>query len=171
MIAKDERRLRVGVLGCGPIAQAAHLEACVKARNADLYAICDVAARRAWVPYERGWASAQKERSKLKSGMPFALWQASADEGALELFAAHIAPSGVGSFNPLLGNGGKKGQRDFSEGWNRCACLSRNRPKEPASRCRWKAGGIEGSLARRASRLDAERSQRCLMVQRREQAL
>ena len=43
MIAKDERRLKVGVLGCGPIAQAAHLEACVKARNADLYAICDVA--------------------------------------------------------------------------------------------------------------------------------
>ncbi len=43
MIAKDQRRLKVGVLGCGPIAQAAHLEACVKARNADLYAICDVA--------------------------------------------------------------------------------------------------------------------------------
>ena len=40
---KDERRLRVGVLGCGPIAQAAHFESCVKARNADLYAICDVA--------------------------------------------------------------------------------------------------------------------------------
>lgn len=43
MVQKDERRLRVGVLGCGPIAQAAHLESCVKGRNADLYAICDVA--------------------------------------------------------------------------------------------------------------------------------
>ncbi len=43
MIQKDRRRLRVGVLGCGPIAQAAHFEACVKARNADLHAICDVA--------------------------------------------------------------------------------------------------------------------------------
>ncbi|MBB3997873.1 Gfo/Idh/MocA family protein [Aureimonas pseudogalii] len=43
MLKKDERRLRVGVLGCGPIAQFAHLEACVKARNADLYAICDAA--------------------------------------------------------------------------------------------------------------------------------
>ena len=43
MIRKDERRLRIGILGCGPIAQAAHLEACVKARNAELYAICDVA--------------------------------------------------------------------------------------------------------------------------------
>lgn len=40
---KDERRLRIGVLGAGPIAQAAHFESCVKARNADLAAICDVA--------------------------------------------------------------------------------------------------------------------------------
>lgn len=35
--------LRVGVLGCGPIAQFAHFDAVVKARNAQLYAICDVA--------------------------------------------------------------------------------------------------------------------------------
>ena len=35
--------LKVGVLGCGPIAQAAHFESCTKASNADLYAICDVA--------------------------------------------------------------------------------------------------------------------------------
>jgi predicted dehydrogenase len=43
MIKKEARRLRVGVLGAGPIAQFAHLESCVKARNADLYAICDAA--------------------------------------------------------------------------------------------------------------------------------
>ena len=43
MPRKDERRLHIGVLGCGPIAQAAHFESCTKARNADLYAICDVA--------------------------------------------------------------------------------------------------------------------------------
>ncbi len=43
MGAKLDRRLRVGVLGCGPIAQFAHLEAATKAANADLYAICDVA--------------------------------------------------------------------------------------------------------------------------------
>ncbi len=41
MIAKDERLLRIGVLGCGAIAQIAHLDACRKARNAELYAICD----------------------------------------------------------------------------------------------------------------------------------
>ena len=39
----EDRRLRIGVLGCGPIAQAAHFEACRKARNAELYVICDVA--------------------------------------------------------------------------------------------------------------------------------
>ncbi len=39
----EPRRLRIGVLGCGPIAQAAHFDACRKARNAELYAICDVA--------------------------------------------------------------------------------------------------------------------------------
>ena len=43
MIEKDRRRLRVGVLGAGPIAQFAHLEACVKARNAELHALCDAA--------------------------------------------------------------------------------------------------------------------------------
>ena len=36
-------RLNIGVLGCGPIAQAGHFESCTKARNARLYAICDVA--------------------------------------------------------------------------------------------------------------------------------
>lgn len=40
---KEERLLRVGVLGAGQIAQAAHFESCVKARNAELFAICDVA--------------------------------------------------------------------------------------------------------------------------------
>jgi predicted dehydrogenase len=35
--------LHIGVLGAGPIAQFAHFEACRKARNAELYAICDLA--------------------------------------------------------------------------------------------------------------------------------
>ena len=39
----NERRLKVGILGCGQIAQAAHFDSVVKARNAQLYAICDVA--------------------------------------------------------------------------------------------------------------------------------
>jgi predicted dehydrogenase len=43
MPAKNERRLRVGVLGAGQIAQAAHFESCTKANNAELHAICDVA--------------------------------------------------------------------------------------------------------------------------------
>jgi predicted dehydrogenase len=40
---EETRKLRVGVLGCGQIAQAAHFEACRKASNAELYAICDAA--------------------------------------------------------------------------------------------------------------------------------
>jgi predicted dehydrogenase len=43
MITKDDRRLRIGVLGCGPIAQFAHFDACRKARNTELFAICDLA--------------------------------------------------------------------------------------------------------------------------------
>ncbi|NIF22300.1 Gfo/Idh/MocA family protein [Candidatus Pantoea multigeneris] len=38
-----QKKLRVGVLGCGPISQAGHFEACTKACNAELYAICDSA--------------------------------------------------------------------------------------------------------------------------------
>jgi len=40
---KDLKLLRIGVLGCGQISQAAHFEACNRAHNAELYAICDVA--------------------------------------------------------------------------------------------------------------------------------
>jgi predicted dehydrogenase len=39
----NDKILKIGILGAGPIAQFAHFEACRKARNAQLYAICDVA--------------------------------------------------------------------------------------------------------------------------------
>jgi predicted dehydrogenase len=42
-MGEKRRMLRVGVLGAGQISQAAHFEACRKAHNAELYAICDVA--------------------------------------------------------------------------------------------------------------------------------
>src|SRR5215211_4427659 len=42
-MSEEQRLLRVEVLGAGPISQAAHFEACRKAKNAELYAICDVA--------------------------------------------------------------------------------------------------------------------------------
>ena len=38
---KDNRLLRVGVLGCGPISQFAHFELAQKARNVELFAVCD----------------------------------------------------------------------------------------------------------------------------------
>jgi predicted dehydrogenase len=40
-VRKDDRLLRVGVLGCGPISQYAHFESAQKAHNATLYAVCD----------------------------------------------------------------------------------------------------------------------------------
>jgi predicted dehydrogenase len=42
-LSEKNRRLKVGILGCGPISQAAHFESAVKAQNAELFAICDVA--------------------------------------------------------------------------------------------------------------------------------
>ena len=36
-------RLNLGILGCGPVAQAAHFDSALKARNIRLHAICDVA--------------------------------------------------------------------------------------------------------------------------------
>ncbi len=42
-VKKQERLLRVGVLGCGVICQAAHLIGSTKAKNVHLQAICDVA--------------------------------------------------------------------------------------------------------------------------------
>lgn len=40
---KDLRLLRLGILGCGPIAQIAHFDAAKKARNIELTAVCDLA--------------------------------------------------------------------------------------------------------------------------------
>lgn len=39
--AKQENALGIGILGCGPIAQFAHLEAVQKSRNVVLRAVCD----------------------------------------------------------------------------------------------------------------------------------
>ena len=43
MSKTSDGRLNVGILGCGPIAQAGHCESFTKARNTKLHAICDVA--------------------------------------------------------------------------------------------------------------------------------
>lgn len=41
--SRPEKQLRIGILGCGAIAQAGHFESVTKARNTTLHAICDVA--------------------------------------------------------------------------------------------------------------------------------
>lgn len=42
-VQKDQRLLRLGILGCGPISQIAHFDAARKARNIELTALCDLA--------------------------------------------------------------------------------------------------------------------------------
>lgn len=43
MSLPNREQLNIGILGCGPIAQFAHLESVQKAKNARLFALCDVA--------------------------------------------------------------------------------------------------------------------------------
>ena len=43
MSPKRDGFVNIGILGCGPIAQAGHLESVTKARNTRLFAICDIA--------------------------------------------------------------------------------------------------------------------------------
>ncbi|MAD91792.1 MAG: oxidoreductase [Gammaproteobacteria bacterium] len=43
MVEGKKRSINLGILGCGPIAQAGHFESASKGRNTSLYAICDVA--------------------------------------------------------------------------------------------------------------------------------
>lgn len=42
MANAEERKVKIGVLGAGQISQAAHFDSVRRAKNADLYAICDV---------------------------------------------------------------------------------------------------------------------------------
>ncbi|MGC9247898.1 Gfo/Idh/MocA family protein [Listeria ivanovii] len=42
IMLKENKQINIGILGCGQISQAAHLESCRRAKNAHLYAICDV---------------------------------------------------------------------------------------------------------------------------------
>jgi predicted dehydrogenase len=42
-MTEERKKLGIGILGCGPISQFAHFDACRKARNAEIRAVCDVA--------------------------------------------------------------------------------------------------------------------------------
>lgn len=94
--------------------------------------LCEFAENGCWTPYERRWAAAQKQSTKSKSGRPLAVWQADADEGIIELFAAHTVPHARVSFNPLLGTGGNAGKRAFSDGWKQAVdALAPPAPSKP----------------------------------------
>jgi CRISPR-associated protein Csx17 len=91
-----------------------------------------VASERAWTSYDKAWATDQKKGTKTKSGAPLVLWQASAPEGLLTLFAAHAVPHERVSYNPLLGSGGNAGKRDFAKGWKAAVDALSEPPKKGA---------------------------------------
>lgn len=90
-----------------------------------------VASKREWTTYDRRWNDAQKRGTKAQSGTPLALWQASAEERELEMFAAHAVPHARVSFNPLLGSGGNAGKRAFSNGWKKALKALSPPPRVP----------------------------------------
>lgn len=91
-----------------------------------------VASDRSWTRYDKAWSKDQKKGTQTKSGAPLALWQASAPEALLALFAAHAVPHARVSFNPLLGSGGNAGQRDFAKGWKAAVDALAQPPKKGA---------------------------------------
>jgi hypothetical protein len=93
--------------------------------NDTVNALWDIAEKQAWTPYDRAWKDTQKQGTKKKSPRPLSLWQAGAAERDLEMFNAHAVPATTVSFNPLLGNGGSSGNRDFSDGWKRAIAAFR----------------------------------------------
>ncbi|MBA5868894.1 MAG: type I-U CRISPR-associated protein Csx17 [Nitrospira sp. CR2.1] len=103
--------------------------------------------KREWTQYDKAWSDAQKEGTKVKSGVPLAAWQAAAQESALQLFAAHAVPHARVSFNPLLGSGGNAGRRDFAAGWQKAVAALAVAPKPVEGRGKRKADANANSAA------------------------
>jgi len=90
-----------------------------------------VATKRSWTPYERGWLAEQTKGTKLgqnkttasQSGAPVATWRAAQTEEAVAVLDVHIVATTRQIFNPLTGNGGSAGNRDFTDGWKRATNL------------------------------------------------
>jgi CRISPR-associated protein Csx17 len=90
-----------------------------------------VATKRGWTPYERGWLAEQTKGTKLgqnkttasQSGAPVAAWRAAQTEEAVAVLDVHIVATTRQIFNPLTGNGGSAGNRDFTDGWKRATNL------------------------------------------------
>jgi CRISPR-associated protein Csx17 len=86
-----------------------------------------VASQQGWAPYNRGWLDAQMKGTKLgqnkktmsQAGEPISAWRASQPEEVVAVIDAHIVAAARQMFNPLTGNGGSAGNRDFSDGWRR----------------------------------------------------
>lgn len=103
--------------------------------------------KREWTQYDKAWSEAQKKGTKVKSGLPLALWQAEAEEAQVPFFAAHAVPHRRVSFNPLLGSGGNAGRRDFAAGWRKAVDALANAPTAAKGRSKRKAETKANSAA------------------------
>jgi CRISPR-associated protein Csx17 len=113
-----------------------------------------VTSERSWTPYERGWTEAQEKSTKAKSGRFLALWQSLAEEGVLELLAAHAVPAARINFNPLLGSGGNAGKRDFADGWKKATdALASSIPSAAGTKNRKRKRGNSADLMRQGEDL------------------
>ena len=97
----------------------------------ELEALLDgIAVNREWSSYEKVWEASQKADTKAQSARTTSLWRSrEADEAELSMSQAHIATGQKLNFNPVFGNGGSIGNRDFAEGWNRAAAFVQKPPR------------------------------------------
>lgn len=82
-----------------------------------------VAEEDAWTPYSKAWDAQQKKDTKLAQAKKpianVAAWRAQeASEADAILSQSHLIPGSRLSFNPMFGNGGSIGNRDFPAGWD-----------------------------------------------------
>ena len=90
----------------------------------------EIAEAKQWSTYEKTWETSQKADTKAQSAMNTNLWRSrDADEAELSMSQAHIATGQKLNFNPVFGNGGIAGNRDFAKGWNRAVTLLGKPPR------------------------------------------
>jgi CRISPR-associated protein Csx17 len=82
--------------------------------------LLDIGSNNKWTQYTRGWLDKQKKDTKDKTARNLALWKAAeASEVEAVFMLSHVTIGEKRSLNPVFGNGGSSGNRDFSKGWGK----------------------------------------------------
>ena len=92
--------------------------------------VSEIGQKNTWTKYDRPWDKAKKADVKKKTSRQTEHWRAlEAEERLLPAFGAHLALDGRIRMNPLLGEGGNTGRRDFAKGWKTAIQVIRNPPR------------------------------------------